>query len=239
MSVLRIQDLRFQWRNSRQTLLDIPSISIEKGEKVFLKGASGSGKTTLLSLIGGISTPGNGSIELLGKNIVALTHSQRDHFRSDHIGFIFQLFNLIPYLSVIENIVLACNFSKSRAKRALKNSPTLEQEAMRLLEHLQLNDPAMIRKPVIELSVGQQQRVATARALIGSPEFIIADEPTSALDSDVRENFLQLLKQECDLCQSTLLFVSHDSSLEQYFDRTLYLHEINRASGSSREPVHA
>ncbi len=236
MSVLNIRGLTFNWGNQR-TLLDIPSLTIEKGEKVFLKGASGSGKTTLLSLIGGINSPTQGSIELLDKNIVGLSQSQKDHFRADHIGFIFQLFNLIPYLSVIDNVVLACKFSQNRAARALKNSTTLEQEAVRLLDHLQLNDPALIRKPVVELSVGQQQRVATARALIGSPEIIIADEPTSALDSEVRENFLQLLKQECELCQSTLLFVSHDSSLEQYFDRALDIDKINRAA--AEVPYHA
>lgn len=232
-TVLDINELQFCWPNSQQNLLDIPDLSIKKGERVFIKGSSGSGKTTLLSLIGGINTPQHGAIELLQTDITTISQSQRDHFRADHVGFIFQLFNLIPYLSVIENVVLACKFSQNRNDRALKNASSLEQEALRLLEHLQLNDQTIINKPVAELSVGQQQRVATARALIGSPEFIIADEPTSALDSDVRENFLELLMQECKGCGSTLLFVSHDTHLQNWFDRTIYLNDINQAATSN------
>jgi len=231
MPVLQIQNLQFSWQGSQRMVLDIPELDIELGEKVFLKGASGSGKTTLLSLIGGINTPQKGAIKILQQEVSQLSQSQRDHFRSDHIGFIFQLFNLIPYLSVIDNIILACKFSKARKDRAVAMSGSLEQEALRLLEHLQLNDPALISQSVGDLSVGQQQRVAVARALIGSPEIIIADEPTSALDSDVRAEFLSLLKKECEQSGSTLLFVSHDSNLESAFDRVVYLDQINRVGG--------
>lgn len=238
-AVLDISNLQFRWPNSQRNLLDIPRLVIAKGEKVFIKGSSGSGKTTLLSLIGGINTPQQGSIKLLEKDIVVISQSQRDHFRADHVGFIFQLFNLVPYLSVIDNIVLVCKFSIHRANRALQSSSSLEEEAIRLLDHLQLNDKTIIEKPVAELSVGQQQRVATARALIGSPEIIIADEPTSSLDSDVRKNFLQLLMQQCEACGSTLLFVSHDSSLESWFDRTLHLNEINQAVSNTKDGEHS
>jgi len=215
--------------------VDIPELSIQKGERVFIKGESGSGKTTLLSLIGGINLPHAGRINILGKDTGQLKQSRRDQFRADHIGFIFQLFNLIPYLSVIENITLACAFSSRRKANALTKSKTLEDEAYRLLSHLQLQDRRLLNKPVSDLSVGQQQRVAAARALIGSPELIIADEPTSALDADTREHFLSLLLSECELSGSTVLFVSHDQALENSFDRHIHLSNLNKADVSRKK----
>jgi putative ABC transport system ATP-binding protein len=212
--------------------VDISELSIQKGERVFIKGESGSGKTTLLSLLGGINLPDAGLIKLLGTDIAQLKQSRRDQFRADHIGFVFQLFNLIPYLSVIENITLACEFSSRRKAKALLKSNTLVDEAYRLLSHLQLQDRALLNKPVSDLSVGQQQRVAAARALIGSPELIIADEPTSALDADTREHFLNLLLSECEHSGSTILFVSHDPSLENTFDRSIHLSKLNKADAS-------
>lgn len=229
-SVISIESLRFRWPSGQQNVIDIPSMEVERGERLFIKGESGSGKTTLLSLIGGIHQANEGEVTVLEQNLTAMKASQRDHFRADHIGFIFQLFNLVPYLSVIENIVLPCRFSKLRAERALRQSTSFAEEALRLLAHLQLDRPDVIQKPVVELSVGQQQRVAAARALIGSPELIIADEPTSALDADIRERFIELLHKECQLGGSSLVFVSHDSQLEPLFDRTLYLNELNQAS---------
>lgn len=231
-TLLKIAQLHFRWPSGQRDVLIIPDMEINQGERVFLKGESGSGKTTLLSLIGGINLPDQGQIEILGSSLTELKQAKRDRFRADHIGFIFQLFNLIPYLSVIENITLACKFSSTRTQRALANSKSLEDEAKRLLAHLQLDDPELLKKKVSELSVGQQQRVAAARALIGSPELIIADEPTSALDADTREHFIDLLLKECEQSGSTVLFVSHDSALEQAFDRTINLRELNRADPS-------
>ncbi|MCU7798372.1 MAG: ATP-binding cassette domain-containing protein, partial [Candidatus Thiodiazotropha sp. (ex Myrtea spinifera)] len=153
----------------------------------------------------------------------------RDHFRSDHIGFVFQLFNLIPYLSVLENVALPCRFSRLRKQKATGSGKHLYDEAMRLLGHLNMAHEHLIHRPVTELSVGQQQRVATARALIGAPEIIIADEPTSALDSDMRQAFLRLLFQECEETGTTLLFVSHDRQLESLFERHITLDDINHA----------
>jgi putative ABC transport system ATP-binding protein len=210
--------------------VDIPEFSIQKGERLFIKGESGSGKTTLLSLLGGINLPDAGLIKILGTDIAQLKQSRRDQFRADHIGFVFQLFNLIPYLSVIENITLACEFSSRRKAKVLLKSNTLEDEAYRLLSYLQLQDRSLLRKPVSDLSVGQQQRVAAARALIGSPELIIADEPTSALDADTRAHFLSLLLSECKHSGSTILFVSHDPSLESMFDRSIHLSKLNKAN---------
>ena len=234
--LLHIENLRFSWPLGQLDVVNIPELSIYKGERVFIKGESGSGKTTLLSLIGGINLPNSGRINILGTDIGQLKQSRRDQFRADHIGFIFQLFNLIPYLSVIENITLACAFSSRRKANALKKSKTLEDEAYRLLSHLQLQDRRILTKKVSDLSVGQQQRVAAARALIGSPELIIADEPTSALDEDTREHFLSLLLSECELSGSTVLFVSHDQTLEKYFDRHIHLSKLNKV-GVNRKQV--
>ena len=236
-TLLRVNDLRFRWPSGQRDVINIPVLEIAQGERVFIKGESGSGKTTLLSLLGGINVPSEGQINILGTDVSDLKQSRRDGFRADHIGFIFQLFNLIPYLSVIENITLACKFSPLREAKALQKSQTLEQEAKRLLSHLQLLDEQILNTKVAELSVGQQQRVAAARALIGSPELIIADEPTSALDADTREHFIQLLLRECESSGSTALFVSHDSALEKMFDRSVALRHLNRADPHFREGV--
>jgi len=233
--LLKVENLRFRWPSGQREVMDIPQLSIQKGERVFIKGESGSGKTTLLSLLGGINLPDSGLINILGTDVGQLKQSRRDQFRADHIGFVFQLFNLIPYLSVIENITLACEFSSQRKAKALSTSSTLEDEAYRLLSHLQLSDRRLLNKPVSDLSVGQQQRVAAARALIGSPELIIADEPTSALDADTREYFLSLLLNECEHSGSTVLFVSHDRGLESSFDRSICLSRLNRADNKYQQ----
>jgi putative ABC transport system ATP-binding protein len=208
--------------------LSISDLEIAQGERVFVRGASGSGKSTLLALLAGVNLPTAGEVVILGQTINRLTAARRDHFRSDHIGFIFQLFNLIPYLSVLENVSLPCRFSRSRKMKASQSGNSLHEEATRLLEHLGMAHDHLVHRPVTELSVGQQQRVATARALIGAPEIIIADEPTSALDSDMREIFIRLLFQECEETGSTLMFVSHDKQLESLFERHITLEEINR-----------
>lgn len=227
-AALILKDIAYRWRPDKELVLNISELEIAHEEKVFIKGASGSGKSTLLSLIGGVILPEQGEIQLLGKTINQLNAAKRDHFRADHIGFIFQLFNLLPYLSVLENVLLPCRFSHLRRANALRRSPSLELEAMRLLEHLDLAQADIIHNPITELSVGQQQRVAAVRALMGHPDFIIADEPTSALDLDRREVFLKLLIQECSTEKITLLFVSHDTTLEHLFDRSIALVDINK-----------
>jgi putative ABC transport system ATP-binding protein len=227
--LIQLDDVHFAWPGQPQ-LLDIASFALDRGERVFLKGPSGSGKTTLLGLLGGVLLPGNGSIRVLETDLPSLSASARDRFRADHTGYIFQMFNLLPYLSVVENVTLPCRFSPLRRERALAHNDSLERCATGLLAGLGLSDPALLRRSVNELSIGQQQRVAAARALIGSPELVIADEPTSALDADSREAFLRLLFAECERGGSSLLFVSHDSSLEPLFDRALSLGELNRAA---------
>ncbi len=226
-SLVAVDSLRFSWNADGPTVLEIDQFSIAVGERVFLRGASGSGKTTLLSLLGGVVVPDAGHITVSGQSLGAIGRGERDRFRADNIGFIFQMFNLVPYLSLVQNVALPCRFSASRYQRATASN-SLEAESERLLLQLGLPQDSMHRK-ASDLSVGQQQRVAAARALLGSPPLIIADEPTSALDADARETFVSLLFDECERAGSTLLFVSHDRSLATLFDRSVDLSDINTA----------
>ena len=226
-TILDLKNVRFSWKNSGRELLNLPELLVEQHDHVFLQGPSGSGKSTLLALVGGILVSESGTLKVLGTEIKSLSSSARDAFRVDHIGFIFQLFNLLPYLSIEENVMLPLSFSKIRAKRAGRTKIDQVNEAHRLLKALALGEQLAEKSPVTELSVGQQQRVAAARALIGNPELIIADEPTSALDADLRHSFLELLFGECKKAGSTLLFVSHDSSLSEHFKRKISMDEIN------------
>ena len=173
--IIELSDLCFSWSKKTVPVLNVKELRIDRGEQLFVMGPSGSGKTTLLGILAGIITPQKGSVTALGQNISSMGRTARDRFRADHIGFIFQMFNLIPYLSVVENVILPCQFSRVRQKTALRQSPNLKTGAVRLLHHLNLDDDELLHKPVVELSVGQQQRVAAARALIGSPELLIAD----------------------------------------------------------------
>lgn len=227
--VIELDQVTFAWPR-RPVLLDIDHFTLQPRERVFLKGPSGTGKTTLLGLVGGVELPASGQVRLLGQDLAAMSGSRRDRFRADHSGYIFQMFNLLPYLSVQENVTLPCHFSALRMQRACERHGDLQAAARHLLAHLGLDRSDLLRQPVTELSIGQQQRVAAARALIGSPELVIADEPTSALDADTREAFLELLFAECEAAGSSLLFVSHDAALESLFDRSLSLRELNRAA---------
>jgi putative ABC transport system ATP-binding protein len=226
-AVLALDALSFRWDKAHPACLDIDRFAIDAGERVFLHGPSGSGKSTLLALLGGILTPQQGSVRVLGTDLTALSAGERDRFRVDHIGFIFQQFNLIPYLSVFDNVLLPCRFSSRRRLRAIASGATLIDEAVRMLDHLGLG-PDLRNRPVMALSVGQQQRVAAARALIGGPEILIADEPTSSLDAERQSDFLDLLLKECDAAGATLLFVSHDRRLATHFTREVSLPDVNR-----------
>lgn len=228
--MLVLDGVHFRWTVEGPTVLAIDRLEIQPGEQVFIEGPSGSGKSTLLSLLAGVAVPATGSVTVFGRQLHRMGSVQRDHFRADHIGYIFQMFNLIPYLSVIENVVLPCRFSRQRKVRATARAGSLHDEALRLLAHLDMADAELLGRPVNNLSVGQQQRVAAARALMGAPELLIADEPTSSLDADRREAFVRLLFDECRDAGSTLVFVSHDASLERLFGRTIRLGEINLAA---------
>lgn len=228
--VVSLSQICFSWNEKQPATLEFDALDIYRGEHVFIKGPSGSGKSTLLGLFTGIISPQSGTVQILNQQLNQLSQSGRDRFRADHIGYIFQQFNLLPYLSVIENVTLPCSFSKLRRQKV---SGELSDNAIHLLERLRL-DEALLNKPVIELSIGQQQRVAAARALIGQPELIIADEPTSALDYENRTAFIELLMEEAEKAGSTLIFVSHDPTLEAMFDRNIRLEELNQKAMNHR-----
>ncbi|TWI52439.1 putative ABC transport system ATP-binding protein [Pseudomonas duriflava] len=228
-ALIELNALGFAWPGQTE-LLDIPHFRLERGETLFLRGPSGSGKTTLLGLLGGVMRPGRGQIRLLGEELATLSAARRDQFRVDHTGYIFQQFNLLPFLSVQENVELPCHFSALRRQRARERHGSETEAAQALLSALGLGGHALSKQRAGALSIGQQQRVAAARALIGQPELVIADEPTSALDTDTRETFLRLLFTECQAAGASLLFVSHDQSLASLFDRSVSLAELNRAT---------
>ena len=219
-----LRRLRFRYGGG-PWVLDIPELTLERGTRAFLFGPSGSGKTTLLGVLAGVLEAEEGEVRVLGEDLASLSGAQRDAFRAENIGYVFQMFNLIPYLSVLDNIALPARMNAER--RARLDGTGVRETAAQLADQLQIGD--LLKKPVTELSVGQQQRVAACRALIGAPELIVADEPTSSLDFDRREAFLELLFQECERAGATLVFVSHDRTLEGMFSRTISLPDVNKA----------
>lgn len=227
-TILELRDVKFGYDRSN-TLIHIDHFQIKKGESVFLRGPSGSGKSTLLGLIGGVLDPQAGQIAICGTDITGLSSGRRDKMRSDHLGIIFQQLNLLPYLNIIQNVTLPCRFSSARAQRTAEKNTSLEHVAKELVSELGLENTFLDRK-VGNLSIGQQQRVAVARALIGGPDLIIADEPTSALDSDNRDRFIELLDTQRKRFGCSLLFVSHDLSLTKHFDTSVDLNSLNQMS---------
>ena len=222
MNTISLQQLQFRWPGQARNTLSIDELCIRQGEHLFIRGASGSGKTTLLNVLAGILLPSSGKLQVLEQDLTSLSNAARDRFRADHLGIIFQQFNLLPYLSMLDNVKLPCEFSRRRREQA----GDVSASATRLLEHLGLTTQTNTRS-VTALSVGQQQRVAVARALIGKPELIIADEPTSALDTDSRNSFLDLLFSQAEAQGSTIIFVSHDPQLARHFPRSLDLQQVN------------
>jgi len=228
--VLHAETLRFGWPGAAPCI-DIERLEIAAGEAVFLHGPSGCGKSTLLSLLAGVLVAGAGRVTLLGQDWAALSGSARDRHRVAHVGYIFQQFNLLPYLSVLDNVMLPCRFSTRRMAQASHDGPA-RREAEQLLDRMGL-DASLWQRQAMQLSVGQQQRVAAARALIGQPELVIADEPTSALDEDRREAFLDVLLAACKAKHSALVFVSHDQRIAARFGRHILLPAINRAAAGA------
>lgn len=222
--ILSIESLSFTWPGDPVPILSGLDLKIAPGERVFLAGASGSGKSTLLALIGGLAAPSAGTIRFAGQDLATLSRAARDRFRADHLGVIFQQFNLLPWLNPVANVLLGCQFSHVRRQRAGNTAET----ARNLLARMGLPEDRWTRR-ADELSVGQQQRVAAARALIGQPDLVLADEPTSALDADHRDAFVELLFTEARRAGSGVLFVSHDRALATSFDATLELADIHTA----------
>ncbi|MBN5048752.1 ATP-binding cassette domain-containing protein [Stenotrophomonas maltophilia] len=224
-TIIDLQGVQFSYAD--RAVLDIAQLQVRAGSSVLLRGTSGSGKSTLLGLLAGILLPGRGSIRVAGHAVNTLGAAARDRFRADQLGVIFQQFNLLPFLSVRNNIALGVRFSPLRNARI---DGGLDAEIARLLRALQL-DPALMSRAAGTLSVGQQQRVAAARALIGRPAVLLADEPTSALDPDAATAFLQLMSAQCRAAGTTALVVSHDDRLQPLFDQVLSLGDLNRAGG--------
>jgi putative ABC transport system ATP-binding protein len=223
-----LREAVFTWPGQRLETLRIPSFTVTRGERVFLSGPSGSGKSTFLGLVAGILVPTSGSLRVNGVCLGSLSGAARDVFRGDNIGCVFQQHNLIPYLSLLENVLIPCRFSPARRARAAALAGSPLAAAGELLERLDLAEDLWDRE-VSSLSMGQQQRAAAARALMGRPPLLIADEPTSSLDADRRSGFLRLLLRECREAGSSLLFVSHDQGLAELFPRTERFAELNRA----------
>jgi putative ABC transport system ATP-binding protein len=224
--VLLLQDVRYAWPGAGADCLVIDRLHITAGRTVFLHGPSGCGKSTLLGLLAGVLVARQGSVNFLGQDWAQLPGGRRDARRADHVGVVFQQFNLLPYLTVLDNVLLPCRFSQLRASRC----PGSAAEAARALLHRVALPQALWARRADALSVGQQQRVAAARALIGAPELVIADEPTSALDAALRDDFMVLLMDACAAAGSTLVFVSHDERLAARFDERLSLPMLNRVA---------
>jgi len=224
--MLSVHELRYRWPGASADCLDIAAFELPDASTVFLYGPSGCGKSTLLGLLAGVLVAQSGRVEFLGQDWATLPGGRRDARRADHVGVVFQQFNLLPYLSVLDNVLLPCRFSARRAQRCV-GSPAAA--ARSLLQRVGLADELWLR-PAAALSVGQQQRVAAARALIGAPELVIADEPTSALDTALRDDFMALLLGECRASGATLVFVSHDERLAAQFDQRLSLPDLNLAA---------
>ncbi|GHD43332.1 putative ABC transport system ATP-binding protein [Marinobacter persicus] len=211
-NAIHTRALAYRWPGM-DTAMVFPDIQLARGEHLFLHGPSGTGKSTLLGLLSGLLVPERGTVQLLGETVSDWPNGARDRFRADHLGIIFQQFNLVPYLTASGNAELPCRLSSSRHKRA---GPGVSTVARSLLAQLGLDDDTAHRK-VTGLSIGQQQRVAAARALIGAPEIILADEPTSALDTDNRDRFLELLLTMAAEQGTSVVFVSHDQALARHF----------------------
>ncbi|NIB41435.1 ABC transporter ATP-binding protein [Pseudomaricurvus alkylphenolicus] len=224
---IQLKDVHFCYPEApNKTVLCIKNWSVPEQEHVFIHGPSGSGKSTLLNLLSGMLRATQGEVSVLGQRLDQLSNRQRDKFRANHIGYIFQQFNLIPYLNPIDNIRLANRFSGGK---------TIASDVDNRIETLLATfniPPSEWQKPVARLSIGQQQRIAITRAMINKPELLIADEPTSSLDPDNRDNFMTKLMSLAKEHRITLLFVSHDMSLSHYFDRIAPLSEINSAGAS-------
>lgn len=215
---IALNSVRFYYPDHpNETVIDISDWSLAKGERAFVHGPSGCGKSTLLSLLGGLLSPNEGLVNVLGQNLEQLSGYERDQFRAQNIGYVFQQFNLIPYLNAVDNIRLANHFAKQKI---------LQDQVASLLTRLNIQVSDW-HKPARNLSVGQQQRVAIARALINQPEILIADEPTSSLDQANRDAFMQLLIEIVQANNITLLCVSHDLSLSKHFNRVETFNDFN------------
>ena len=218
--MLNATGLKYRYQDGKT--IKFPEIEIERGQRLLISGFSGCGKTTLLSLIAGTLKLQDGDITFDKHEYSKMSSILLDKFRADHIGYIFQTLNLIPFLSVSENIALGIKFSSTRKSKV----NDLSQEVVRLITSLGLEEE-ILNTPIDHLSVGQQQRAAVARALLGMPDLILADEPTSALDNDTTKKFLREVMNTFDPSHQAIIMVSHDLSIASYFDTVIDFNKHN------------
>ncbi|HAL84939.1 MAG TPA: methionine ABC transporter ATP-binding protein [Rhodobiaceae bacterium] len=223
---LQIDDLQFGYAGSGGFHLRVPSLTLEAGTTCLLLGPSGSGKSTFLGLLAGVLTPERGRIALAGQDMSQLSGARMDKFRGLHIGFIYQTLNLIPWLSTRENIALGLAFAPQRRARL---SAGVADTITDFMTRLDLDAGTLGDQPAGLLSLGQQQRVAAARALVGAPDLVLADEPSSALDVVNTEKFFDLLMAGLDRQRQVLLVVSHDARLAPRFDRVINMADLTGA----------
>ena len=216
MVILHIKDLIHHFADGSH--IPFPDLTLETGERLLIMGPSGCGKSTLLNLISGVLPTTHGHIQLLDHAYESLSSRDLDRLRADHMGVIFQTLNLIPHLSARANASLSLRFSTLRSERI----DNLQAEYQRLVKALGLSDH-LLNKLAKHLSIGQQQRIAAMRALLGHPELILADEPTSALDPDSSHQFMRELLGSFDRSRQGLVMVSHNPELTKFFDRVVQL----------------
>ena len=220
---LEIDDLQFGYAGSRGFHLRVPSLALEAGTTCLLLGPSGTGKSTFLSLLAGVLKPERGRIALAGQDMAQLSGARMDKFRGAHIGFIYQTLNLIPWLSTRENIALGLAFAPQRRARL---SAGIANTITDFMTRLDLDEETLGNQSAGLLSLGQQQRVAAARALVGAPDLVLADEPSSALDAANTEKFFDLLMAGLDRQRQVLLVVSHDARLAPRFDQVIDMSDL-------------
>ena len=219
-NLISVENLKYSLGDNIKFRLNIKKFILDKSDSILIYGESGAGKSTFLNLLSGTLNPQEGSINILGTNIVETSSSIKDKIRGDHFGIVFQTFNLLPYITVKNNILLGKAYSNR--KQSISNN----DEVKTLMDNLSLNYKELIDRKAYELSIGQQQRVAVARALIGKPEIIIADEPTSALDKDNQNEFINLLFKSLDENEQGLIMVSHDQKVSNKFKTVKNITEI-------------
>ena len=219
-NLISIKNLKYKIGQNINFSLNIKNFKLNKSDSILIYGESGLGKSTFLNLLSGTISPQKGNIDILGTNISNISSSIKDKIRGDHFGIVFQTFNLLPYVSVKNNILLG------KAYSSIKQSKSNNDEIKELMDKLSLNYEDLINRKAYELSIGQQQRVAVARALIGKPEIILADEPTSALDKSNQKEFINLLFKSIDENEQGLIMVSHEHKLSNKFKKVKNITEI-------------